>query len=166
MGTGVRVGGLGAREVGAEVVGGVVGWKWQLGETVRFGCRKSLVHFEAELVSRIKNEIQANHPLDPTFPRNWGHSWDCLDHRPWQVVNSCKAALHVLGADASKPPGWEVLVKVERLRCLGGSVGWLGEVWSRGKQVLDEVTCGECVHLYDLQCIHVYVYTHVPVYTV
>eukprot|EP00438_Fugacium_kawagutii_P033966 Skav229531 [mRNA] locus=scaffold451:182413:186648:+ [translate_table: standard] len=35
-----------------------------------------------------------------------------------EVVNSCKAALHVLGADASKPPGWECLVKVPELKPL------------------------------------------------
>lgn len=35
-----------------------------------------------------------------------------------QVVASCKAALHVLGTDREKPPGWECLVKVPELKCL------------------------------------------------
>ncbi|CAL1126571.1 unnamed protein product, partial [Cladocopium goreaui] len=42
-----------------------------------------------------------------------------LGEARWQqVVASCKAALHVLGTDREKPPGWECLVKVPELKCL------------------------------------------------
>ena len=76
-----------------------------------------------------------------------------------EVVASCKAALHVLGTDREKPPGWECLVKVQPVT-VGKWINWTSTIYDIWMMNDDDCFLND-IPINDLSLYkYIYIYTH------